>query len=163
MRWTPSFFVRRLLCALLRGARWAWIVGALGAALGCGGDQESNEALLFLDRYDTLEHPDLVERRARVDAFRRLVFQSERVKAAHAVCGEVHDAVLRAEEKTTEARALLERLEGTPPAERSPELRGRIEAALEASQEAADEAAERKPSCDRALADLRTRHAPRRR
>ncbi len=133
----------------------------LGSLLGCG-DRESNEALLFLDRYDALEHPDLDERRARVNAFRRLVFQSERVKEAHAVCGRVHDAVLRAEEKTTEARVLLERMERTSPAEHTAEQRGRIEAALEASQAAADEATEQKPSCDRALADLRTRYAPRR-
>ncbi len=131
----------------------------LGALLGCG-DREANEARLFLDRYDALEHPDLRERRARVDALRRMVFQSERVAQAQAVCGRVHDAVLRAEEKTTEARALLERMEQLPPSERTTALRAEIEGALTASQEAADEAAAHKPSCDRALADLRTRHAP---
>ena len=134
---------------------------ALLGVLACG-DHEANEARLFLDRYDALEHPDLHERRVRVDAFRRLAFRSERVKAAHEVCARVHEALLRAEEKSVEARRLLERLESLPPPERPADLPQRIEASLAASQDAADEAAAQKTACDRALADLRTRHAPRR-
>ena len=132
----------------------------LGLVLGsaCGGEEEANEARLLLDRYATLEHPDLGERHRRVDAFNRLPLRSERVIAVRDACGPLQDALLEAEEQSTVARRLVERLEGSAPGERDPADAERVEAALGASNEALGRVRALRDPCESALAELRARY-----
>lgn len=127
----------------------------------CGADKEANEARLFLDRYDTLEHPDFVQRTERVEAFARMRFESESVKSAHEVCSSMHEAAIAAEAKSVEARAALEALERLPPEERTEEGHQNVERLLGESTAEVERAAEIRPRCDEALAELRTRFATR--
>ncbi|MEO0321656.1 MAG: hypothetical protein AAF447_01760 [Myxococcota bacterium] len=113
----------------------------------CTGGEERNEAQLLLDRYGRLEQPSLEARRQAVDAFRALGVRSERVRAAQTACGAMQDALLRAEEATRAARVARSADEGEP--------------ALARSAAALVEVERHKPACDRALAALRARHAPR--
>ncbi|MEM9066949.1 MAG: hypothetical protein AAGE52_00545 [Myxococcota bacterium] len=133
-----------------------WIGGAATILLlslcACSGDREVNEARLFLDRYDTLQHPSIEVRRSRLDAFRAMAFRSEEVRAAQTRCVELHQAVLDAELASTRAADELGRVEAgaAPPSG--------VEALLRQSQEAVGRAEESREGCDQALAELRTRH-----
>lgn len=127
----------------------------------CGADKEANEARLFLDRYDALEHPDFVQRAERVEAFARMRFESESVKSAHEVCSSLHEAAIEAEAKSVEARSALEALERLPASERTNEAQRGIEASLGESSAAVERAAEIRPRCEEHLAELRARFATR--
>ena len=127
------------------------------AFCACGADKEANEARLFLDRYDSLEHPDFTQRAERVEAFARMRFESESVKSAHEICSSMHESAIEAETKSVEARRALEALEAAPPEQRTAEAHENVEALLRESTGAVEHAAEIRPRCDELLAELRTR------
>ena len=87
---------------------------------GCP-DGEENEARLFLDRYDAVDVDDLRERRRRVDALRALNIQTEEVRNAQRVCGEMHNSLVEAEEASARARQLLDQLAPEAESETAPE------------------------------------------
>ncbi len=139
-------------------SRFILVILALTACVAaCGADKEANEARLFLDRYDSLEHPDFTARAERVETFARMRFDSESVKAAHETCSAMHEAAIEAEAKSVEARHTLEALEAAPPEQRTRERQQAVETLLGESSAAVERAAELRPRCDEQLAELRTR------
>ncbi|MFT5356332.1 MAG: hypothetical protein ACI9KE_003555 [Polyangiales bacterium] len=123
---------------------------------GCG-DDEANEARLLIDRIEGLGDPDLDARRQRVNALMRLPITSPRVQAVHEACVPMHEALLRADEASVEARTAVDELEAGD--QRAGE---RAADALARSESAVLEVRDRRASCEELLAQLRTRYAPRR-
>ena len=138
--------------------RWGVLLLATVGVFACGqASEESNEARLFLDRYDGLDSPDLADRRRRIDALLATPLHSEDVTAVRDECVGMHDLALIAEERSAEALELTEAVEA---GDRDALERGN--AAIQASEVAATAAGEKQERCDRLLASLRTRHSPRR-
>lgn len=126
--------------------------------LACGAD-ETNEARLFLDRYEGLDVnvDDLDERRRRVDALDRLAIASERVRSVRETCLAMHSALLEAEVQQAEARRLVTALERSAPESRTEDAVAAVDQALTRSADAATRVRALRPECDEKLADLRAR------
>ncbi len=128
------------------------------ASFACGSD-ETNEARLFLDRYEGLDVnvDDLDERRRRVDALERLAIASERVRGVRETCLAMHSALLEAEVQQAEARRLVTALERAAPESRTEDAVAAVDQALTRSADAATRVRALRPECDEKLADLRAR------
>ncbi len=136
----------------------AWVV-----TLSACGDGEGNEARLVIDLLEGLAALEVEERRRRVDALGAMPVDSEQVRTVRDRCVAMHDAVLRAEEATAEARAAAALLPTDEDAVRTPaieEARLTVEAALARSEAAIAETGPLQEPCEEALASLRTRYAP---
>jgi hypothetical protein len=134
------------------------LVAAL-VCIACGAD-ETNEARLFLDRYDGLDVnvDDLDERRRRVEALERLAIASERVRGVRETCLAMHSALLEAEVEQAEARRLVTVLERSAPESRTEDAVAAVDQALTRSADAATRVRALRPECDEKLADLRARY-----
>jgi len=135
-----------------------WLLLVLLAS--CGASEE-NEARLILDRIDAIEAPTLDERRRRVDQLAATPVETPRVLNVRDRCAELHDMLLRSEEKTQEARQLVEGMERGR-LEATEERQARVERLLEESAEAVSETRVLRAPCQDALTDVRARYDPRR-
>lgn len=138
----------------MRALATAALLLALSSACG---DDEANEARLLIDRIEGLGDPDLDARRQRVNALMRLPITSPRVQAVHEACVPMHEALLRADEASAEARTAVDELEAGDDS-----AGARAADALARSESAVIEVRDRRESCEELLAQLRTRYAPRR-
>jgi hypothetical protein len=132
------------------------ILGALTLA-ACDGDSERNEANLLLTRLEAIRSDDLGEWRRKVDSLEAMPLEFEGNQDVRDKCHAMHDALLRAEESTEEARAMMDRLEAG--GEGDPAT---VAEALARSESAISETRELRQPCENAKAELETRFASRR-
>jgi len=134
-------------------------LGAWLLALGCS-DPAPNEARLFLDRVGRLEPDEPESRRALVASLRALPLTAPEVIEARDACVQMHEALLRAEDLSADARAALEEAER---AGKAPEaaVRQAIEDALAGSQAAIDQVRDLEPRCHGRIEALRSRYGTR--
>lgn len=133
------------------------------ATIGCGGgDGGRNDALIFLDRYESIDIDMASEdRRPLVLALSELAIADEEVQRARSTCVEAHEALLRAEDQQAEARRrLLEASAGG--AQEVPASAAReIETAIAASDTAIQSSRELFPRCQREVRALQARYRTR--
>lgn len=142
-----------------RGVRTIALLALLAAGGGCS-DPTPNEARLLLDRVGRLDPDDLESRRALVEALRTMPLTSEEVVAARDACVQMHEALLRAEDLSSEARAALAAAEGAP-APLGAAGREAIEAKIAGSQAAIERVRALEPTCHGRMDALRSRYAER--
>jgi len=131
-------------------------LGAL-ALFACDGDSERNEANLLLTRLEAIRSDDLGEWRRKVDSLEAMPLEFEGNEDVRDKCHAMHDALLRAEEATAEARSMMDRLEAGE--EGDPAT---VAEALARSEAAIAETRELRQPCESARAELRTRFASQR-
>lgn len=131
--------------------RALFILGAL-ALVACDGDSERNEANLLLTRLEAIRSDDLGEWRRKVDSLEAMPLEFEGNQAVRDKCHAMHDALLRAEEATEEARTVMDRLEAG--GEGDPAT---VAEALERSEAAIAETRSLRQPCESAHAELRAR------
>lgn len=129
------------------------LLGALGL-LACDGDSERNEANLLLTRLDSIRSGDLGQWRRKVESLDAMPLEFEGNVAVRDKCYAMHDALLRAEEATEEARQLMDGLEAGEDGD--PET---VAQALARSEAAIAETRELREPCEDAHAELKTRFA----
>lgn len=127
-------------------------VGALAVFLffASRDDSARNDALLFLDRYEGIDVDDpLEERRTRIEQLSRLPLANEEVDHVRDQCVEAHQLLIRAEDRSAEARAAFEEATsgGGDESDIPTEIRASIEAALEESNTSLEEARGRMTLC----------------
>ena len=123
----------------------------------CDGDSERNEANLLLTRLEGIRGGDLEEWRRRVDSLEAMPLEFEGNRAVRDKCHAMHDALLRAEEATEEARRTMDQLEAGQ--EGDPET---VAQALARSEAAIAETRDLRRPCEDAQAELKTRFASQR-
>lgn len=141
-------------------------VGALAVVLffASRDDSARNDALLFLDRYDGIDVDDpLEERRERIGQLSRLPLPNDEVDRVRDVCIEAHQLLIRAEDRSAEARGAFDEATrgGIEENDIPTDTRVSIEAALEESNESLARAREQMPRCADGARDLRLRFARR--
>ena len=139
-------------------ARLLATLSLLVLVAACSDDSERNEARLLLDRLENVRSDHLGEWRRKVDALGAMPLEAEGNVAVRDKCFAMHDALLRAEEATDEARRGMDELEegGTAGDPQS------VAAALARSETAIAETRELREPCEDAHGELRARYAPRR-
>lgn len=138
-----------------------WFV-ALGTFVSaCDDDRERNEAMLFFERFETLDvETPLAEREPQVARLEQLALHEESVVHVRDACVRAHRTIMRAEEQTALARTLLP--DDMPESQLTPDVRTRIETALASSAEAVESARGLMAQCDREASALRHRFGARR-
>lgn len=129
------------------------ILGAL-ALVACDGDSERNEANLLLTRLEAIRSDDLGQWRRKVDSLEAMPLEFEGNQDVRDKCHAMHDALLRAEEATEEARGMMDRLEAGE--EGDPAT---VAEALARSEAAIAETRSLREPCENAKAELKTRFA----
>jgi len=134
---------------------------SLSLSAACGGDRERNEAVLLIDRLDSLDTPSDDERRQRVEALSQLPIASPEVAAVRDHCVTMHRALLTSEEMAAGLRGALAGHEDGEPVPAA--TRRALDEALARSNRALAEARAEGPPCEDGASALRTRFAiPRR-
>lgn len=138
-------------------ARILAALALLVSVIGCSDDSEANEARLLLDRLENVQTPDLRQWRRKVDALGAMPLEAERTVDVRDKCHAMHDALLRAEEATEEARRGMDELEADEGGDAAT-----VAAALARSEEAIAETRELRGPCEDARAELEARYGSRR-
>ncbi|MBO6936085.1 MAG: hypothetical protein JJ863_13975 [Deltaproteobacteria bacterium] len=133
------------------------VLGLLGFVVACDGDSERNEANLLLTRLEAIRSDDLGEWRRKVDSLEAMPLEFEGNQAVRDKCHAMHDALLRAEEATEEARQMMDTLEAG--GEGDPQV---VADALARSEAAIAETRDLRRPCENAHAELKTRFASQR-
>lgn len=133
------------------------VVLVLGFVVACDGDSERNEANLLLTRLEAIRSDDLGEWRRKVDSLEAMPLEFEGNQAVRDKCHAMHDALLRAEEATEEARQMMDTLEAG--GEGDPQV---VADALARSEAAIAETRDLRRPCEDAHAELKTRFASQR-
>lgn len=133
------------------------VVLVLGFVVACDGDSERNEANLLLTRLEAIRSDDLGEWRRKVDSLEAMPLEFEGNQAVRDKCHAMHDALLRAEEATEEARQMMDTLEAG--GEGDPQV---VADALARSEAAIAETRDLRRPCENAHAELKTRFASQR-
>lgn len=137
--------------------RWLVVLVLVGFGFACDGDSERNEANLLLTRLEAIRSDDLGEWRRKVDSLEAMPLEFEGNQSVRDKCHAMHDALLRAEEATDEARQMMDRLEAGQ--EGDPQV---VADALARSEAAIAETRDLRRPCEDAHAELKTRFASQR-
>ena len=140
----------------------AVVVGIAIASQGQSGDGR-NDAMLFLDRIEGLDVEDPIEeRRAQVGVLAGLPLHAESVVEVRDLCVSAHSTLIRAEDRSAEARSLFDEASAHGTIEVSTEIAARIEDAIADSDRAIEEARTMLPRCMQRVETLRSRYTSRR-
>jgi len=128
------------------------LVLVIVVGFACDGASERNEAKLLLTRLEGIRGGDLDRWRRRVDSLEAMPLEFEGNRAVRDKCHAMHDALLRAEEATEEARQAMDQLEAGQAGD--PET---VAQALARSEAAIAETRELRRPCEDAQAELKAR------